>query len=132
MKDVKAQINFFKRSAKRNLQVAETLCKAKHYDACLFFCHLALEKMLKGLVAIRTKQTPPYIHHLERLARLAGLEITKDQTETLRIINDFNIAGRYENAKLAFYKQCTASYTRKYFQITKKLMLWLEKRYIQK
>ena len=126
---LKTQIDYWKKSAKRNLDTAEVLFQNKRYDSCLFFCHLALEKILKGLVVKQTEKAVPYIHYLEKLSLLAKLELTEEQIKNLRIITDFNIAGRYDAVKFAFYKKCTKDYTEKYFDITKKLFLWLEKKY---
>jgi len=87
---------------------------------------------LKWLVVIKIKKSAPYTHDLAKLANLAGLKLTKDQLDNLKIINSFNISGRYDDAKLMFYKKCTLSYTKEYLNITKKLLLWLRKKYPQK
>ncbi|MBU2578508.1 HEPN domain-containing protein, partial [Patescibacteria group bacterium] len=82
-KQLNEQILYWKTTAGRNWETACSLFKLKHYDACLFFCHLAIEKMLKGLVVKKTKQAAPYIHHLEKLAKLAELKLTEEQIENL-------------------------------------------------
>lgn len=128
----KRQINYWKTSADRNWETTLSLFRTKHYDGCLFFCHLVIEKKLKGLVVIHTKKTAPYIHHLEKLARLAELDLTEKQVENLRIITNFNVAGRYDDAKLDFYKRCTKEYTKKYLKISKELYLWLKEKYQKK
>jgi hypothetical protein len=66
------------------------------------------------------------------LAKLAKLELTKEQIEYLTEITEFNIAGRYDVYKLAFYKKCSKRYTEKYFSISKGLYLWLKKQYQKK
>ena len=129
MDQFKKQLNFWKTSSKRNLETAEVLLESKYYDSCLFFGHLAIEKLLKGLVLIKTKQTPPYIHNLEKLAKLAEIDITEEQTDHFRTITRFNIAGRYTDIKHNLYKIATKSYTEKHFKIIKDLFLWLEKQY---
>lgn len=88
--------------------------------------------MIKGLVVITTGKEAPYIHDLVKLANLADLKMEKEVIEQLRIIITFNIAGRYQEEKLAFYKKCTKSYSNKYLNISQKLFLWLEKQYPQK
>lgn len=129
---INEQINYWKTSAERTWRVASTLFKNKHYDSCLFFCHLTIEKLLKGLVAQKTKDYAPYIHDLAELARKTNLELTDKQLENLKIITTFNIAGRYDEAKFSFYKKCTKEYTEKYYAISKELILWLEKEYLKK
>ncbi len=132
MNDINKQIAYWKKSAERNWKSAQGLLKLKHYDACLFFCHLTLEKLLKGLAVKRTSEPAPYIHDLENLALIAKLPVNEEQIKNLKIITGFNIGGRYDNAKFAFYKQCTKIYTEKYFNISKELYLWLKKQYQKK
>jgi HEPN domain-containing protein len=132
MKNIEKQIDYWKKSSARNLETAQSLFKLKHYDACLFFCHLALEKILKGLIAEYTNEPAPYIHDLENLALIAKLSISKEQKENLKTVTRFNVGGRYDNEKLNFYKVCTKEYTEKYFNISKELYLWLKKQYLKK
>ena len=126
------QIEYWKKSAERTWKAAFSLFKNKHYDSCLFFCHLTLEKILKGLVVKQTKTAVPYIHDLAELARIAQLEFSDDQIQNFRIITSFNISCRYDNIKLSFYKKCNKNYTEKYLNISKKLYLWLKKQYQKK
>lgn len=124
---LKEQIRYWEDSARRNFATAEDLLKTRHYDSCLFFCHLTLEKALKGLIVRRTHQSPPYVHDLEKLGVLAGLELDEEMRSQLRIISTFNIAARYDDVKLDFYKRCTKKYTAHYFGVTQKLCLLLKK-----
>ena len=127
MSNIDDQINFWEKSAKKELNTAKDLFELKRYDACLFFCHLALEKLLKSLVAERTKRTPPYVHDLERLAVLANLKMREEETQNLRTITRFNIAGRYGDIKYNLYKVVNKKYTEEYLEITKKIFLWIKK-----
>jgi len=131
-KNLKNQIDYWKNSAQRNWQTALSLFKIKHYDACLFFCHLTLEKALKGLVTLRTNRPSPYIHDLAKLSEIAELGLSKIQIQNLRIITGFNLSARYDDIKLSFHKVCTKNYTEKYLEITKKLYLWLKERFPKK
>lgn len=129
MTALQKQIQYWRESGKRNFETAHFLFRGKRYDACLFFCHLSIEKLLKGLIVLQTKKPAPYIHNLEKLAELAKLEVSLKRLQYFRIITTFNIAGRYDDAKYKFYKKCTPSFTQKYFSIVKELFLWLEKEY---
>lgn len=126
------QISYWRSSAKKDFKTAEYLFEGKYYDACLFFCHLAIEKLLKGMVVIATKDTPPFIHQLVRLATLARLEYTDEQESRLKLITTFHIAGRYKEDKQAFYKKCTPSFTRKNLELCTHVFLWLDKEYQEK
>jgi len=81
------------------------LFKLKHYSHCLFFCHLSLEKLLKGLVVKETKTHAPFVHDLVYLAKLTNLNFIQEQIKDLEEINKFNIKARYDNEKLKFYFQ---------------------------
>jgi len=114
------------------LITAEDLLKTKHYDSCLFFCHLALEKALKGIIVRKTYQSAPFLHDLEKLAVLAGVSLDDQLRDQLRTISTFNIAARYDDVKLAFYKQCTKKYTAAYFSKTQKIWRSLKKHSLKK
>ena len=131
-KKLQEQINYWRKSGKENLDAAQILFKNKHFDSALFFGHLSLEKMLKGLTVISTKEPALYIHDLEKLALIANLKFDEEKAINLRSISDFNIAGRYKEAKFDFYKKCDRKYTEKHLKIIKELFLWLEKEYRKK
>lgn len=132
MINVVKQIHYWKGSAERNWQSAAVLFKNKHFDACLFFVHLTIEKLLKGLIVLQTQQLPPLLHDLVKLTRLAKLTPTKEQIEQLEMINTFNIAGRYDNEKFDFYKRCTPAFTKTNLEKSKRIYLWLKKEYQKK
>ncbi len=75
------QIDYWKKSADYNWKTALDLFKTKHHDACLFFCHLTLEKIIKGLVVEYTDEPAPYIHDLANLATTANLTLSKKQID---------------------------------------------------
>ncbi|MFH1233504.1 MAG: HEPN domain-containing protein [Patescibacteria group bacterium] len=78
-KQLNEQIQYWKITAGRSWETARSLFKLKHYDACLFFCHLVIEKILKGLVVKKTKQAVSYTHDLEKLVLLANLAVSKNK-----------------------------------------------------
>ena len=121
-------MNYWLKNADHDLGIAQSLWRSRKYDACLFFCHLTLEKMLKGVVTKETKTHPPHTHNLLDLTRRTSLEnsLEKDDWKKLADINEFNIAGRYPDAKLQFYKKCTREYSEPYYRFTQKFFLWLK------
>jgi HEPN domain-containing protein len=126
---MKEQTTHWQNSAVRDWKTAQGLFEIKRYDACLFFCHLTLEKFLKGLVVFHARREAPYIHDLERLAVMANLPLSSDQISDLKAISAFNIAGRYSDYKFEFYKKCTSTYTQNYLAKTKALIRCLKKKY---
>ena len=130
--NTKKIIQYWKKSAEKDFDIAKTLLKLKRCDYCLFFCHLTIEKLLKGLVVKQIKKSAPFTHDLFYLSKLAELNLTSEQKKYLEEITKFNIRARYDNVKLAFYETCTKSYAEKYLKISNDLYLWLKKLYQKK
>ena len=66
--------------------------------------------MLKAFVVLETKEQPPKIHNLVILEKMANLNLSDDIKDYLAVLNTFNIRGRYDDYKQAFYKICTKEY----------------------
>lgn len=88
------------------------LFRIKRYSDSLFYGHIVLEKILKALVVKKTKEIAPRAHDLNALAEAAGLKISKEDAEFLKIVTRFNIKTRYPDFKLSFYKSCDLNYTK--------------------
>ena len=126
-------IGYWKDNSEKDYQVAKKLYNSKYYSHCLFFCHLSLEKLLKAIIIKKTKDYPPYIHDLRRLAESGKIKLNLEQKQILDKISTFNIAGRYANEKFEFYKKYNEKeYAEKYLNITRKLLLWLKKEFLKK
>ncbi len=130
--DIQQQITYWKSEAQRSFEIAELLFQKNKRPEALFFGHLALEKLLKAVVVQHTKNLAPLIHDLNRLAKAADLHLTSKQQQELQMITSFNIAGRYDNDKIAFHKQCTVPFTKRQIWIIKDYFIWLEQNFFQK
>ena len=109
------------KSAQEDLETAQELFGLKRFSACLFFCHLAVEKVLKALCIKTNDTSPPPIHNLVKLAADAKIEVDTVQEGDLKEITTFNVEARYDIHKLRLYKKATESFTQKYLQITQEL-----------
>jgi HEPN domain-containing protein len=132
MSEFEKTILYFQESSEGDWRVAKKLFDDKEFGYCLFFCHLALEKLLKAIVVMQTDAPVEYTHSLLRLAELAKMDLTVDQIENLKTITKFNIAGRYEDEKWEFRKLATHDYAEKYIAVTEELILWLKNNYLKK
>lgn len=132
MTQLEKTIGYWRESADNDLGVAKKLFGSKDYDYCLFFCHLALEKLLKALVIQKTDRHAPLIHSLVRLAELAELELSPNQIADMEEITRFNISGRYPEEKAVFRKSINKPFANKYLSITQSLIIWLKKHYLKK
>lgn len=108
-------VEYWSGTAKHDHKTMRSLFNNARYDASLFFGHIVLEKILKALVVNKTNDHAPYTHDLVRLAKISGIEISSDDESFLDEVNEFNIAARYPEWKMEFYKRCTKRYTEKYF-----------------
>ncbi len=122
-------IAFWKDSATDDWESAEALFAAKKYHQALFFCHLALEKLLKGLVYAKTSQHPLPIHNLTKLLQQAKLPLDNHREEQLNEITGWNINARYDDYKHRFYRKASKQFTAKWLQITRGLFSWLKNQY---
>ena len=98
MVDVTKQVDYWRTSSEEDFAAAESLLKEGHLRHCLFFAHLAVEKMLKAHVTKQTKDIPPRIHNLIRLAEMAKLAISDKQASFLRKFDMYQLEGRYPDS----------------------------------
>ena|SRR3989338_1468108 len=120
---------YWQETAHDALDTAKGLFKLKHFDYSLFFCHLALERLIKGLVYKKTKKPPFPIHNLVKLAHDARLKLTQESLDELSEITTWNIRARYDNIKRDFYKKATTEFTKAWFIKVNKIYLWLKNQY---
>lgn len=129
MERLEEQTYHWHRSAAEAWKTAQWLYRGKRYADCLFFCQLTLEKLLKGLVVLATREQPPYLHDLIRLAQFARIDMTDAQERVLGVISGFNLKARYDDQKETFRKQATRAYADRYLEETTSLRVWLQKKY---
>ncbi len=108
-------------SAKEDLETAKGLVSLKRYRGALFFCHLALEKILKAAYVKTNDRYPPPTHKLAKLARESKIEVSEEQIDYLSEITTFNVEARYDIFKEKLYKKATREFTLKYLRITQEL-----------
>ena len=125
----KEVLNYWLTTAQDDLETAETLIKAKKYHHALFFSHLALEKLIKGLVYKNTNNHPLPIHNLKRLATQAKLPFTVQQALDMKEMTSWNIEARYDDIKRKFYKKAAKEFTLRWWQKVKGLFQWLKNQY---
>jgi len=99
MVNVPKQIEYWRKSSDEDFAAAQSLLEKGHLRHCLFFAHLALEKMLKAHVTRQTEDIPPRIHNLVRLAGMAGLSPNSDQIIFLRSFDMYQMEGRYPDSE---------------------------------
>ena len=112
--NIKKAVDCWLKTANHDYDTMKALFETKRYSDSLFFGHIILEKVLKGLVVMYTKESAPYVHNLVKLHDIAKLNLSKQEIDLLYEVNEFNIRSRYPEEKLKFYKMCTKQYTKDY------------------
>ncbi len=119
--------------AEEALTVANHLLEKGDYSYALFFGHLAVEKLLKGLYVERQKEHAPPIHNLQRLAKLAGLTLDESKINTLILISSFNIephrsksrgccrSKTSEGAAVVYYRKPSATKDIRYIRLSRRV-----------
>ncbi|MDR2166382.1 MAG: HEPN domain-containing protein [Clostridiales bacterium] len=117
---IKHHVDIWLRGSSEDLRTMEYLLKGRKVVHAMFIGHLALEKMLKALCAVRlVPQEEFFTHNLRLLAQKAGLweHLNADEQAELRNITTFNIEGRYEEYKSDFRALCTPKFTKHWAKI---------------
>jgi len=99
MVDVRKQVDYWRTSSDEDFAAAESLLEKSHLRHCLFFAHLAIEKMLKAHVTRQTEDVPPRMHNLVRLAEIGGLKLDTERQEFLREFGVYQLEGRYPDSE---------------------------------
>lgn len=112
----KQLVEYWQKTAEHDYVTMISLYKARRFSDSLFFGHIILEKVLKGLVVLESGKQAPFTHDLLLLVKLLPyLALTEKEMNLLSEVGRFNIRTRYPDVKFRFYKQCTAIYTKRYF-----------------
>ncbi len=108
-----------------DIETAHAMLDTGRYLYVLFCCQQAVEKMLKALIAKRTRALPPRLHNLMRLAEVASLTVPEDTAHLFRRLSDFYIASRYpaELDKAAW--TVNPSQVRQTYADTEEALQWL-------
>lgn len=115
-------IEYWLKSSRDDFDTAQKLSSLKKYNHALFFLHLALEKIIKGIYLANKKDAPPLIHDLVSLSEKAEISLSNEEKEKLVEISTFNIAARYDDYKLKFYKKATKDYSNMWITEGEKLL----------
>ena len=108
-----------------DIETAKAMLDTGRYLYVLFCCQQAVEKMLKALIAKRTRELPPRLHNLMRLAEVASLTIPEDTAHLFRRLTDFYIASRYPEELEAATWNVDSSQVQQTYVATEEVLRWL-------
>ncbi|MBI3616792.1 MAG: HEPN domain-containing protein [Candidatus Omnitrophica bacterium] len=115
-------------SAVYDLQTAESLFKSGRYIYyVVFMCHLAIEKMLKAIVAETANEIPPKTHSLIFLIKLAETRLPQVLFDFVTKINNASIVTRYPEDFPTLLKVYPKNATMEYLKTTREVIQCLKK-----
>jgi HEPN domain-containing protein len=120
--DIDEQVEYWRTGSAEDLAAAESLIEKGHLRHGLFVAHWALEKMLKAHVTRQTRDMPPRIHSLPRLAVTAGLKLDGERMDFLREFGAYQVEGRYADAEQL---EIDPALAREELRKTREMLAWL-------
>ena len=113
-------------AAEYDLKTAESLVKARRKIYVIFLCHLAIEKILKGVVSEKQEKLPPRTHNLVYLLGLTELILPKELNDFIELINGKSVPMRYPENVVNLEKQFSMESTKDYLKKAKEVLQWLK------
>ena len=127
MKAKEEHIKFWLDQADDDCEAVYTLFNGKKYLQSLFFAHLVIEKICKGLwIQHNQSNIPPKTHNLNFLMSQTQLKLSDKQNEFLLNLNRFQLEGRYPDYISNMQKICTKEFTYEMITRTKEIKEWLQ------
>ena len=124
------KVKYWMKISDEDLIIAETMLKNKYRLYTGFMCHQAIEKIFKACFVKLKNETPPYTHHLVRLAELASFYglFSEEQKIFLSNLNPLNIEARYPDYKDRIAQSLTDERCAHIFEQTKYLQQWIKEK----
>jgi len=113
------------RQAEYDFETARAMQAAGRHFYAVFFCHLSLEKALKGLYSARTGQRPPRTHNLPFLAQQGRVALPPSRSDSLFELNRASVLTRYPEDLDVLKKQFDPARTRAIIDQTAETLQWL-------
>lgn len=114
------------KQAEYDMDTARAMFKTGRYIYAVFMCHLAIEKVIKGIYSKIIKKDPPKTHDLVYLSESMSLDLTEDDSKFLDSLNDLSIPTRYPDELQKLVKQYSRKKTKIIINQTKKLLQCLK------
>ena len=123
MLNIAKQIGYWVKSGEEDFDVGSNLIRDNKTRHGLFFVHLSIEKMLKACACKKLNKTPPRIHNLIQLYRLAGFPEDIEKQDSLEALNRFCLEGRYPEEWPTVPDKKEAQ---RYLKMADEIMKWLK------
>ena len=126
---MKARATEWIRQSDYDMDTAKYMFNGRRYAYAVFMCHLAAEKVLKGLYQQRTDEIPPQTHNLVYLLSQLGIKPEKSMAKSIALLNEANIATRYPESLEVLQKNYTEEVTSKILKQSEEIILWIKEQF---
>jgi len=109
-----------------DLETAEYMLQSERNVYCIFMCHLALEKVLKGLYCKRTNEIPPKLHNLLYFVNKLNLVPAEYDLLFIGTINSLSITTRYPEDLRKMITTFSTKQVSEILQQTKSVQQWIK------
>ncbi|MHB8910880.1 MAG: HEPN domain-containing protein [Syntrophales bacterium] len=110
-----------------DLRTAEAMYKAGRYLYVVFMCHLAIEKMLKAILAQKyPEDVPPKIHNLINLAQKTEMTLPDNLKDFFQRIDNVSVVTRYPEDLRTLSKEFNQETAKRILTETKRMIKWLK------
>ena len=110
--------------AKSNLKNAGILFENKSYRDCIWYCHQAIEKLLKAIITGKNQKVRK-IHDLVGLLEETDFASNKFISKFLEELNPYYIPTRYPEATFKLKVIYSKRETQRIFKTTQEVFKWL-------
>jgi len=115
--------------ARDDILTARVLLEGRRFLHCGYFCHQAVEKAFKAVIARQTGRVPPRIHELPRLGKIGGFwdKMSVAQRAAVDCLVPLQLEGRYPAYKEQLAKALTRDFCARLVGEAEALLCWTEK-----
>jgi HEPN domain-containing protein len=127
--EINAKIQEWLRQSEYDISTAEFMYSGGRCFYAVFMCHLAIEKLLKGLLLSKLQELPPKTHNLIYLLDKIGIRPEKNLGKFIAKLNEVSIATRYPEDVEKLQKIFTDDVTKQIISQTKETLEWIKKQF---
>jgi HEPN domain-containing protein len=110
-----------------DLQTAAAMYKAGRYLYVVFMCHLAIEKMLKALLAHKYPENVlPKIHSLINLSQRGEIALPENLKDFFQRLDNVSVVTRYPEDLRTLSKEFNQDTAKRILADTKRMIKWLK------
>jgi HEPN domain-containing protein len=110
-----------------DIQTAAAMYKAGRHLYVVFMSHLAIEKMLKALLAHKyPENVPPKIHNLINLSQRAEIALPENLNDFLQRLDNVSVVTRYPEDLRTLSKEFNQDTAKLILTDTKRMIKWLK------